>query len=219
MLPNVKVAGGIFQVGFDWSPAVCKIVCRHRIQVRVISTVGTPSGNTVHMFSFRRLCGTRHRQAGRCGTERSRVQPTEGRKFGTDNKSHRRAKMFQILRYCSSVLVLQSVSSTATKRQRVSCVTLNAKKQKDLIRFKSKVVFFSKDDLRKSHSHEKEVNFTNKVELRRMAAVWIFYYDSSFFSGIFFFFFFFLPTWHIIKASNKWRGVRVGVGGGGAKMK
>lgn len=58
MLPNVKVAGGIFQVGFDWSPAVCKIVCRHRIQVRVISIVGTPSGSAVHMFSFQCLCGT-----------------------------------------------------------------------------------------------------------------------------------------------------------------
>lgn len=64
MLPNVKVAGGIFQVGFDWSPAVCKIVCRHRIQVRAISIVGTPSGSAVHMFSFRHLCGTLHHHAG-----------------------------------------------------------------------------------------------------------------------------------------------------------
>lgn len=64
MLSNVKVAGGIFQVGFDWSPAVCKIVCRHRIQVRAISIVGTPSGSAVHMFSFRHLCGTLHHHAG-----------------------------------------------------------------------------------------------------------------------------------------------------------
>lgn len=53
MFPNVKVAGGIFQVGSDWAPAGCKIVCRHRIQVRAIRI-----GGTVHMFAFRRQSGT-----------------------------------------------------------------------------------------------------------------------------------------------------------------
>lgn len=57
MLPNAKVAGGIFQAAPDWSPAAREIVRRNRIQVRAISVVGAPAASAVHMFAFRRLSG------------------------------------------------------------------------------------------------------------------------------------------------------------------